>query len=199
MRRTDLVSPASLILVSLVLVSLLGACRGMPSSRPPFHLNPNMDYQEKYQPQESSDFFYDGRAMRLPVAGTVALGELRENDQLYTGKDAEGNYLTSAPLAITDEVLARGADRYAIYCQPCHDRRGRGRGILHDYGTPTADLHDELRLAYPDGQIFDVITNGVGLMKGYRYPLSAEDRWAIVAHVNRLQDERAAVRAAAGP
>ncbi len=179
------------VVVVATMIALLG-CRGMPSSLPPIHLNPNMDYQEKLEAQEASDFFYDGRGMRLPVPGTVAIGELRADPSVATGKDAAGQLLESSPLASSEATLARGADRYQIYCQPCHDRRGTGRGILHQYGTPTATFHDAQRLAYSDGQMFDVITHGVGLMKGYAYQLTPEDRWAVIAHVRRLQQERAA-------
>ena len=59
-------------------------------------------------------------------------------------------------------------------------------------GLAEAEFNSGMRLIYPDGQIFDVITNGSGLMQGYRYPISAEDRWAIVAYVRRLQEERRA-------
>lgn len=174
----------------------------MPSSRPPIHPNPNMDYQEKLQPQEASSFFYNGQGMRLPVPGTVAVGELRLGSAvdvaLAAGKDANGQFLTASPIPVDDELLAKGEDRYNIYCRPCHDRRGTGRGILHDYGTPTATFHDDMRLAYSDGQLYDVIANGVGLMKGYAYQLSPEDRWAVVAYVNRLQDERQARPTAGG-
>ena len=185
--------PLKGLVVCLLALALAttGCVRGCRSSRPPIHLNPNMDYQEKLQPQEASSFFYDGQGMRLPVPGTVARGELIEDMEFHTGKNAADEYLTSNPLPVNEEVLARGLNRYFIYCQPCHDKRGNGRGILFERGgVPTASFHDEQRSGYPDGQIFDVITNGSGLMQGYRYPISAEDRWAIVAYVRRLQEER---------
>jgi hypothetical protein len=58
--------------------------------------------------------------------------------------------------------------------------------------VPTATFHQDKILKYSDGQIFDVITNGTGLMAGYRWPISPADRWAIVAHVRGLQRERQA-------
>ncbi len=170
---------------------LLLGCRGMSSPFPPIHLNPNMDYQERYDPQEASNFFYDGMAMRQPVAGAVARGQLDIDHRLLFGRDDEGYFLESSPIPVTDEVLARGGNRYTIYCQPCHDERGTGQGILYERaGTPTASLHDELRAGYNDGRLYDVITNGSGLMAGYRYPLKTEDRWAVVAYVRQLQEER---------
>ena len=86
-----------------------------------------------------------------------------------------------------------------IYCQPCHDARGDGKGILFQRGNvPTATFHQDKILNYPDGQIFDVITNGTGLMSGYRWPIPPADRWAIVAYVRGLQRERQA-RATSAP
>ena len=184
---------AVVLLACLPLLS----CRGMPSSRPPIHPNPNMDYQEKLQPQEASNFFYDGSGTRPPIEGTIARGDLRTDLTFYSGRDAEGQYLTSSPLGVDDAVLARGAERYLIYCQPCHDNRGTGRGVLYEYGNvPTASFHDEQRSAYTDGQLFDIITNGSGLMLGYEFPISASDRWAIVAHVRKLQEDRRQAQAA---
>ncbi|MCP3980155.1 MAG: cytochrome c [bacterium] len=153
-----------------------------------------MDDQLKSEAQESSDFFYDGRAMRDPVPGTVARGELIEDETVATGKDAAGDYLTGIPIEIDDALRTRGAERYSIYCAPCHDRKGNGKGVLAERGgVPTASFHDEVKFAnYPDGQLFDTITNGVGLMAGYRYPISTTDRWAIVAYVRTLQQEKRA-------
>jgi hypothetical protein len=157
-----------------------------------------MDDQPKVRPQAASTFFFDGASMREPVPGTVAIGGLREDGAFFTGRGADGQFVVSIPRPVDDALLERGRQRYGIYCQPCHDARGDGRGILFQQGTPTASFHDEKLATYVDGQIFDVITNGVGLMSGYRWPISAADRWAIVAHVRELQRERQA-RAANAP
>ncbi len=177
--------------LALLTLALGGCVRGCPSSRPPIHPNPNMDYQPRYDPQAESDFFYNGSAMRLPVAGTVARGELIEGVEVHTGKDAFGEFIEQVPLPVDEALLARGRERYDIYCAPCHDKRGNGTGILSEYGAvPTATFHDEPRRGYPAGRVFDVATNGFGLMKGYRYPVPTADRWAIVAYVQQMQQRR---------
>jgi mono/diheme cytochrome c family protein len=182
---------ATLALASVV--PLAGCARGCTSSRPPIHLNPNMDDQPKVEAQTASDFFYDGAAMRQPVPGTVAIGELREDEGFFTGKGADGAFVATSPLTGDEAAVERGSQRYEIYCQPCHDARGDGQGILFQRGNvPTASLHQDKILNYPDGQIFDVITNGQGLMAGYRWPIPPRDRWAIVAYVRALQRERLA-------
>jgi mono/diheme cytochrome c family protein len=173
--------------------ALTGCARGCTSSRPPIHINPSMDNQPKVVAQTASDFFYNGASMREPVPGTVAIGGLKEDSAFFTGKGADGQFVAAIPHPVDEALLERGRQRYVIYCQPCHDARGDGRGILFQRGNvPTATFHEDKFLKYPDGQIFDVITNGVGLMPGYRWPIPPADRWAIVAYVRQLQRERQA-------
>jgi mono/diheme cytochrome c family protein len=180
-------------------VALAGCARGCTSSRPPIHLNPSMDDQPKVRPQAASTFFFNGAGMREPVPGTVPIGGLKEDAAFFTGKGADGQFVATIPQSVDDALIERGRQRYGIYCQPCHDARGTGQGILFQRGkVPTASFHDEKIMKYSDGQIFDVITNGQGLMSGYRWPIPPADRWAIVAHVRELQRERQA-RAASAP
>jgi len=181
------------------IVALTGCARGCTSSRPPIHINPSMDDQPKVRPQTASTFFYDGASMRQPVPGTVPIGGLKEDAAFFTGKGADGQFVATIPVAADEAHLERGRQRYVIYCQPCHDARGDGKGILFQRGSvPTATFHQEKILKYPDGQIFDVITNGVGLMPAYRWPIPPADRWAIVAYVRGLQRDRQA-RATSAP
>jgi mono/diheme cytochrome c family protein len=192
--RTRLVL-GTLALTSIV--SLAGCARGCASSRPPIHINPSMLDQPKVLPQTASTFFYDGLSMRQPVPGTVPIGGLKEDVAFFTGKGADGQFVAANPVTVpgTDNaaVVERGRQRYTIYCQPCHDAKGDGKGILFQRGNvPTASFHQDKILKYPDGQIFDVITNGFGLMSGYRWPIPPADRWAIIAYVRELERKRLA-------
>ena len=174
----------------LVILVLAVACtRGSTSARPPIHLNPNMDDQPRYEAQAESDFFADGKAMRQPVPGTVARGELVTAPAFVTG-EAGGVPLAEIPIPMDEELLTRGAERYAIYCGPCHAEDGSGRSMLRERsGVATADLTQARLIDASDGYLFDVITNGFGLMPAYSYPIQPRDRWAIVAWVRRLQAE----------
>lgn len=165
-----------------------GCARGCTSRRPPVHPVPDMDDQPRYEAQEASDFFYDGKAMRTPPEGTVARGSLAEEPSFRTGRLPDGSFLATGPLRGDTEAIERGRERYGIYCSPCHDPRGTGRGILYQRGNvPTRSLHEERIRKAPDGQLFETIAKGVGLMPGYRWPIPAADRWAIVAYVRKLQ------------
>lgn len=190
-------------LVALALLATTACTRGSTSDNPPIHLNPNMDDQPRYEAQASSDFFYDGAAMRTPVAGTVARGSLVENAALVTGM-AGGAPVDASPIPVDEDLLARGGERYAIYCGPCHAQNGNGQSMLRERsGVATTDLTQDRLLTVGDGYLFDVVTNGFGLMPGYAYPIPPEDRWAIVAWVRKLQAEREPAAApeaeAAGP
>jgi mono/diheme cytochrome c family protein len=172
-----------------VLLALAAGCtRGSTSSRPPIHLNPNMDDQPRYEAQAASDFFADGMAARPPVPGTVARGELAEDPGLETGATADGTPLTFVPIPVDERFLARGAERYAIYCGPCHADDGSGQSMLRQRsGVATADLTQERLREASDGYLFDVITNGFGQMPSYASQIPVEDRWAVVAYVRALQ------------
>ena len=134
------------------------------------------------------------------MPGTVARGELRDHGPYWTGKDAGGAFVTTVPVAgRRRRCCARGAERFDIYCAACHDERGDGKGILFERGkVPTREPSYDKRIReMPDGQIFDTITNGKGLMPAYRYPIPVRDRWAIIAHVRELQTQRPSTAAPA--
>jgi mono/diheme cytochrome c family protein len=148
----------------------------------------DMHDQPKYQPLERSAFFEDGRASRPQVPGTIAQGQLHEDERLYTGK-SDNKPVTTFPFPITAEVLARGRQRFDIYCSPCHGRLGTGLGMVTQRGfrrKPPSYHIDRLR-ASPVGYFYDVISNGFGLMQDYSAQIEPHDRWAIVAYIRVLQ------------
>ncbi|HLT48489.1 MAG TPA: cytochrome c [Rubricoccaceae bacterium] len=187
----------SLLLLAAVTAPLaLAGCRGMKSERPPIHPNPNMDHQERFEEQEANPFFADQAAMRPPVPGTVARGRLRttENAPVLLGRTGAGDFVAEIPVPVTEALLARGRERYDIYCSVCHGLAGDGRGIImvgnggQGYGfTPAPSYHSDFLRGVPDGYIFDVITNGVRSMPSYGHQVSPPDRWAIVAYIRALQ------------
>jgi mono/diheme cytochrome c family protein len=146
-----------------------------------------MHDQPKYIPLRQSTFFGDERSARPLVPGTIARGQLRTDTLLYTGK-VNGKDSTVFPFAIDAAVMARGHERFDIYCSPCHGRTGQGDGMVvrRGFRRPPSFHQDRLRNE-PPGQIFDVITNGFGAMPDYAAQIHAADRWAIVAYLRALQ------------
>jgi mono/diheme cytochrome c family protein len=155
----------------------------------------DMHMQPKYKPLAPTEFFGDGRSARPVVEGTVARGQLRLDEQLYTGK-VNGQLATTFPFPIARQDLERGRQRYNIYCTPCHDASGTGRGMIVTRGFPQPPSYhiDRLREA-PVGHFFDVITNGLGNMYGYASRITPEDRWRIIAYVRALQLSQSATMA----
>jgi len=147
----------------------------------------DMHDQPKYIPLRESTFFADDRSARPLVAGTVARGQLRDDALLYTGKvgDKDADVF---PFPIDATVMARGQERFNIYCSPCHGRTGQGDGMVvrRGYRRPPSFHQDRLRNA-PVGHFFDVITDGFGAMPDYAAQIQVEDRWAIIAYVRALQ------------
>ncbi|MEX0821153.1 MAG: cytochrome c [Rhodothermales bacterium] len=169
---------------------VLASCRGTLSDREPIHLNRNMDFQERFDPQESNPFFADNRSMRMPVAGTVARGMLREDVGFYEGRGTDGGYVEDLPVPTTMALLERGQERYEIFCTPCHGSAGDGQGIVATGGyglTPVPTFHGERLREVEDGYVYDVIANGVRTMPAYGKQVPTADRWAIVAYVRALQ------------
>ena len=195
-----LMNPRTWLLATVVLgAAALAGCRGVVSEEPPVHLNPNMDSQPRYDPQSESKFFEDHRTMRSPVEGTIARGHLNEDDNLHHGfttVDLGGGktarkYIEKIPVPVTDSLLKRGQERYNIYCAPCHDESGSGKGLVAKRAGNSlkpANFHDEYTRTMTDGQVMAAITVGAGTMMPYGPQIpSVEDRWAIVAYVRALE------------
>jgi mono/diheme cytochrome c family protein len=147
----------------------------------------DMHDQPKYVPLRPSTFFSDARSARPLVEGTVARGQLHDDELMYTGK-VKGEDATLFPMAVNATVMARGQQRFNIYCSPCHGRTGLGDGMVvrRGYRRPPSLHQDRLRNA-PVGHFFDVMTNGFGAMPDYAAQIKAEDRWAIAAYIRALQ------------
>ena len=147
----------------------------------------DMHDQPKYVPLRQSTFFNDARSARPLVEGTVARGQLHEDELLYTGK-VKGEDAAVFPMRVDAAVMARGQQRFNIYCSPCHGRTGQGDGMVvrRGYRRPPSLHQDRLRNV-PVGHFFDVMTNGFGAMPDYAAQIKAEDRWAIIAYIRALQ------------
>jgi len=147
----------------------------------------DMHDQPKYIPYRPSTFFADQRSERPPIDGTIALGHLHDDALLETGK-VDGADAPVFPFPIDDQVMARGHERFNIYCSPCHGQTGDGNGMVvqRGYRHPPS-LHLDRLVQAPPGHIFDVITNGFGAMPDYAAQVRVNDRWAIAAYIKALQ------------
>lgn len=141
----------------------------------------------RYEVFEANKNYPDGRASRNLPTGTVARGQLRDDDHFYTGK-VDGFFVREFPFAVNAADMQRGQERYTAYCTPCHGQTGDGKGMVVQRGLRQAATYhqDRLRFAAP-GYFYDVITNGFGAMQGYAEQIPPRDRWLIAAYVRALQ------------
>jgi mono/diheme cytochrome c family protein len=138
-----------------------------------------MVHQAKDLPDQASGLFANGQVNQPPPAGTVA-------------RDApeRSRALTERP-PLTAALLARGQERFAIYCTPCHGPNGDGDGLIVRHGFPRPPDFAEPRLvAAPASHVVEVITRGYGVMYAYADRIEPADRWAIAAYVRALQSSR---------
>lgn len=148
----------------LLLPLLLGGC------------DLSMQRQQKPRAQGAATLWEGGPAIQPPPAGTIA------------GDDpARAAALATRP-ALTPELIARGQQRYGIYCIMCHGARGAGDGVVVRRGFPPPPSFGEARLvAAQPRYVVDVITHGHGVMYSYADRVEPADRWAIAAYVKVLQ------------
>jgi mono/diheme cytochrome c family protein len=147
--------------------------------------NQNMNEQKKLPPYRASKLF-EGLAMLSPVPGTVA-------------RDGRPDSAPQ-PATITTALVARGKDRFEIYCTPCHGRLGDGQGMVVQRGFPAPpSFHIDRLRAAPASHFYDVITNGHGAMYSYAARVEPADRWAIAAYIRALQASQHAAVASLSP
>ncbi len=148
----------------------------------------NLKSGTKIKPLTQSQFFSDGQSSRQPPAHSVAYEDLRVDTLLFAGRNPDGTLATQMPWPVNERVLARGRVEFMAICANCHGADGYGGGIVVRRGFPAPPSYHEERLRdAPVGHLYDVITNGYGVMYPLKSIVDVNDRWAIVAYVRALQ------------
>ena len=138
-----------------------------------------MIHQPKDKAYEASQLFANGRVAQLPPPGAVA------RDQVFWSSQ------TAPRPPMSAELLARGHERYDVFCSPCHSRTGDGNGMVVQRGMPhPPNFHSQRLRDVPDRHFLQVMTNGYGAMYSYATRVPPDDRWAITAYIRALQLSR---------
>ena len=189
MKKTLLITVAM-----TVAMACLSACSNVQRV-PPIQVWDDMKHQPKFKAQSGINTvlvggaFADGRISRMAPEDTVARGQYREDTPYNTGMEGNNMYVGKMPVPMTMELLKQGQTKFNIYCSPCHDQTGMGKGIVPAH-VPTwqpSNLTEMRVVQFADGDIFNVITGGRRTMPAYQYQIPIADRWAIVAYVRTLQ------------
>jgi mono/diheme cytochrome c family protein len=201
----------ALVVISFIPLAMIARQRSTKHTHPRLDILPDMDIQAKFLPQSENDLFADHRAMRPIPEGTIARGQLHADDFYWRGR-VNGDWAKTIPARAAQDaggwgkLVARGQQRFDIYCAVCHGAAGYGDGaiaqraaFLAEQGeanwVPPANLQDEAIRTRPDGHIFNTITNGVRTMPAYGPQIPTNDRWAIVAYVRALErSQRTSIR-----
>ncbi|MFK7884275.1 MAG: cytochrome c [Phycisphaerales bacterium] len=223
---------AAFAAAGMALASSAG-CRGDRSEKPPRQFFPDMDQQPKLKAQSESEFFADGRSQRLLVDRTVAFGSrpqmpdgvdnaawsamieadrsrMLKADETFSYGIVDGSsleepeFVTYMPVAVTEDLLVRGKERFDIYCSACHGYTGVGGqadgagtvGKLWSY-SPANLLAEQYRdretFQGKDGYLFHITRDGLwgpdgaNRMPAYKHAINEQDAWAIVAYIRVLQ------------
>lgn len=145
-----------------------------------------MQRQAKYKAYQSSEFHADGLAMRTPPAGTVPYGSVGD-PAVQRGVGPDGKPLAQVPVTLTPALLVAGRKKFDIHCALCHGLIGDGQSqvALNMSLRKPPSLH--LYRDVPDGYLYQVISQGFGLMPSYAAELTPEERWGVVGYLRALQ------------
>ncbi len=188
-RMTAMTNKGAVLGITLAM-TLLAGCSSIQRD-PPVQVWDDMKHQPKFKAQSElleTDLLAHRRISQLPQEDTIARGHLHEDSAINTGREG-GMYVGKMPIAITPELIKAGQTKFNIYCSPCHDQTGMGKGIVPSR-VPTwqpSNLTEDRVVQFADGDLFDVISNGRRTMPGYKFQIVTQDRWAIIAYVRALQ------------
>jgi mono/diheme cytochrome c family protein len=144
--------------------------------------------QKRYSSYQASEFFKDGRAMRSPPPDTVAHDRITGDPALSTGL-VDGGYIDRIPVDVTRDVVDRGRTRFEVFCAACHGIAGDGDSLVAanmQLKRPPSLVSSEVE-AFPAGRIFQIVSQGYGLMRPYSDCLTVDERWAVIWYLRALQ------------
>ncbi|MCG8581966.1 MAG: c-type cytochrome [Bacteroidales bacterium] len=171
-------------LTALILIGVSGCDKDR--NKPGYSYFPDMEQSQAYETYTSNPNWENGRTNQLPVEGTVPREmipfdfEKTDVNRTWAGQELEN------PYAADGSVLEEGKRLYDIYCLHCHGDMGDGKGHLYTsqkYLYLPADLNSEKIRTHPDGEIFQVITVGYGVMGAHGAQILPDERWKIVSYI----------------
>lgn len=173
-----------------------------------FEYFPDMVYSKAAETQGAYSGLPAQMTQQLPVPGTFHRDQplvqfsADEEGRRKAGEELTNPFQPSSGRSQEEDAAAAGRGRvlYSRFCQPCHGASGEGDGSVVRRGyPPPPSLHRSTTLEYADGELFHIISYGIGNMPAYRSQIPLEERWMIVRHLRELQGQGQPVRIEEGP
>lgn len=186
------------IVTILVVLVVLSSCQNKKERQVQYMADTDMYTPVSYETYGESTLSKDSASVRLPVAGTIARGNVpydypNSQDGYIAARDSLLSPLkVMAPLdsvrSVSKADLDQGKYLYGIYCVTCHGVTGDGQGPLVQnekfLGVPNYKDRD-----ITEGNIYHVLMYGKGIMGSHSSQLNATERWQIVHHVEQLRND----------
>lgn len=96
------------------------------------------------------------------------------------------------PAARTPQSQARGREVFRVNCGMCHGPDGRGQSFVAERWAragflPPPDLNSPRVRARNEGQLYWIVTNGLGNMPPFGDLLTEDERWLVVHLIRDVQ------------
>jgi mono/diheme cytochrome c family protein len=161
--------------------------RNNPDS-PGVEYMPDMYRSPSYEDNSVNPNFPDSMTDRPPVAGTVPVGFAPDPFPNTPEGLANAIQYLKDPFPASPEVIAEGKAKFEIYCIHCHGANGMGDGaVAGKLPGPPPPYSGVALKNITEGEIFQTIEYGKGLMGSHASQINQSDRWKIVRYVQTLQ------------
>lgn len=176
------------------------ACKNDPLS-PGLEYMPDMYRSVAYETYDRNPNVPDSMSAQSAPSNTIPRGfQPYAYPNTPEGYEAAGVNLVGP--AVDEKMENEGKELYTKMCKHCHGEKGDGAGTIKVNGEafPVPSYYDAAHINLPDGKMFHTLTYGKGLMGGHASQLSKDERWKLVAYVNKLQrDNTAGAPSSAAP
>lgn len=170
---------------------------------------------ETYSASELTTPEGNNMSARNPVEGTIPRGWIPNDEKIKTNQAYLMGYMAKNhfthdiakfqeeydraaatienPLEASASVLADGKRIYEVNCKVCHGEKGEGNGQIVELPDGSDGPYTARPPAYAtrlkeikDGNMFYTISYGKGMMGGYGFQLSVEERWKVIHYIKGL-------------
>jgi mono/diheme cytochrome c family protein len=162
---------------------------------PDMYRSPSLETNMAYVSKINGDTL---QANRLPVAGTIARGYMPYPYPNTPDGYEHAKLNAHNPFEKTEKNIKEGEELYTKFCVHCHGGSGQGDGpvgLKLPGPPPPYTAADKINMT--EGELFQIITYGKGLMGPHASLVSQAERWKLVLFVQHLQHPDGAVTAKA--